>query len=63
MRYTHAIVVRIPNKVRMETRIKVNPTLAEKQLEELCETLREVCISVRIFKDIIAFTFYETFFV
>uniref|UniRef100_A0A0R3RRP9 Dimethylargininase n=1 Tax=Elaeophora elaphi TaxID=1147741 RepID=A0A0R3RRP9_9BILA len=46
MRYTHAIVVRIPSNVKTERRIKVDLALAEKQLEELCETLREAGVDI-----------------
>lgn len=46
MRYTHAIVVRIPRSVKAERKIKVDLALAEKQQEELCETLREVCVYI-----------------
>lgn len=43
MRYTHAIVVRIPSRVKKEKR-RVDLALAGNQLKEVCETLREVCV-------------------
>uniref|UniRef100_A0A915PLJ3 ATP-dependent DNA helicase n=1 Tax=Setaria digitata TaxID=48799 RepID=A0A915PLJ3_9BILA len=46
MQYTHAIVVRIPSTVKMEKKIKVDLALAEKQLEELSETLREAGVDI-----------------
>ncbi|VIO89491.1 ATP-dependent DNA helicase, RecQ family protein [Brugia malayi] len=46
MRYTHAIVVRIPSKVKMEKRIRIDLDLAAKQMEELCETLREAGVDI-----------------
>ncbi|VDP14305.1 unnamed protein product [Onchocerca flexuosa] len=46
MRYTHAIIVRVPNSLKMEKKTKIDLSLAEKQLEELCETLREAGVDI-----------------
>ncbi|VDK84837.1 unnamed protein product, partial [Litomosoides sigmodontis] len=45
MRYTHAIVVHIPSRVKKEKR-RVDLALAGKQLKELCETLREAGVDI-----------------
>lgn len=44
MKYTHAIVVRIPDTVQFSEKEKstVNVALAKKQLEDLSESLRKV---------------------
>lgn len=45
MRYTHAIVVRIPNSVKLDDKkTNVDFAVANKQLDDLSETLREVCL-------------------
>ena len=46
MRYTHAIVVRIPSKIKFEDKKlakSVDLVAARKEQEDLNETLREVC--------------------
>jgi hypothetical protein len=48
MRYTHAIVVRIPNSAKFDdkkTASKTDLSLARKQQEDLNDTLREVWCS------------------
>ncbi|KHN74693.1 N(G),N(G)-dimethylarginine dimethylaminohydrolase 1 [Toxocara canis] len=47
MRYTHAVVVRIPNSVKLdEKKGNVDFALAHKQLDDLSETLREAGVDV-----------------
>lgn len=48
MRYTHAIIVRIPNAIKVEDKNKttVDLALARKQLEDLSELLREAGVDV-----------------
>ncbi|VDN17569.1 unnamed protein product [Gongylonema pulchrum] len=41
MHYTHAIVVRIPDHVKMEKKTKLDLQLARKQREEIAGMLRE----------------------
>uniref|UniRef100_A0A915AHJ3 Dimethylargininase n=1 Tax=Parascaris univalens TaxID=6257 RepID=A0A915AHJ3_PARUN len=47
MRYTHAIVVRIPNSVKLDDKkANVDFAVASKQLDDLSETLREAGVDV-----------------
>lgn len=51
MRYTHAIVVRIPDKVKFEDKKlgkSVDLIAARKEQEDLNETLREVSFHIKI---------------
>ena len=46
MRYTHAVVIRIPQTVKFESKKqdkKTDLAAARKQQEDLNDTLREVC--------------------
>ncbi|VDK75414.1 unnamed protein product [Anisakis simplex] len=47
MRYTHAIIVRIPNAVNVDDKkANIDFKLANKQLDDLSETLREAGVDV-----------------
>lgn len=46
MRFTHAIVVRIPEYVKLEKKTKVDLALARRQLQELSGALREAGVDI-----------------
>lgn len=46
MHYTHAIVARIPDKLKTDKKVKLNIEAMRKQQEDLAETLRESGVKI-----------------
>jgi hypothetical protein len=52
MRYTHAVIVRIPQTVNFDSKKqtkKTDLTACRKQQEDLNDTLREVCLHTAVY--------------